>query len=126
MVQIHVTQLSKQPVYEQIQEQIKECILKGELKSGEQLPSIRVLARHLQVGLITIKRAYQELEQEGLVVNLQGRGCFVGMLDQEALHRRNLETAKQQLQTLHEFSMRTQLSKDEIKNLMEEIWEVKR
>ena len=65
------------PTYEQIKEQIKAAIIGGELHDGDQLPSIRQLARDLQISVITTMRAYSDLEQEGFVVNLQGKGCFV-------------------------------------------------
>lgn len=65
------------PIYEQIKEQIKSAIFSGELNEGEALPSIRALARDLQVSVITTTRAYGDLEQEGFVTNVQGKGCFV-------------------------------------------------
>ncbi len=67
----------KAPIYEQIKEQIKDAILSDELKEGETLPSIRQLARDLQISVITTTRAYTDLEQEGFVAIQQGRGCFV-------------------------------------------------
>jgi GntR family transcriptional regulator len=67
----------KAPIYEQIKEQIKEAILSDELKEGDTLPSIRQLARDLQISVITTTRAYTDLEQEGFIVIRQGRGCFV-------------------------------------------------
>lgn len=67
----------KAPIYEQIKEQIKEAILSDELKEGETLPSIRQLARDLQISVITTTRAYTDLEKEGFITLQQGRGCFV-------------------------------------------------
>ena len=68
---------AKEPIYEQIEEQIKEAILCDELKEGELLPSIRQLAKDLKISVITTTRAYAELEQEGFIAVQQGRGCFV-------------------------------------------------
>ncbi|MGI6004272.1 MAG: GntR family transcriptional regulator [Christensenellales bacterium] len=65
------------PIYEQIKEQIKSAIYSGELKEGDVLPSIRQLARDLRISVITTTRAYSDLAQEGFVVNVQGKGCFV-------------------------------------------------
>ena len=63
--------------YEQIKQQVKAAILSGELKEEEALPSLRTLAKDLKISVLTVTRAYTELEQEGFVKNVQGRGCFV-------------------------------------------------
>jgi GntR family transcriptional regulator len=76
-VRIIIQNTSKAPIYEQIEEQIKEAILCDELKEGDLLPSIRQLAKDLKISVITTTRAYAELEQEGYIVVQQGRGCFV-------------------------------------------------
>ena len=65
------------PIYEQIREQIKEQILSGELKAGEALPSMRLLAKELRISMITTKRAYEELERGGYIESYTGRGSFV-------------------------------------------------
>lgn len=72
-----VSNVSGIPIYEQIKQQIKSAILSGELKEGEALPSLRTLARELKISVLTVTRAYTQLEQEGFVNNVQGRGCFV-------------------------------------------------
>ena len=69
---------SGQPLYDQITAQIKALILSGELQAGEMLPSMRVLAKDLRISVITTKRAYDELEREGFVETVPGKGCFVG------------------------------------------------
>ncbi len=76
-MRIIIQNTSKVPIYEQIEEQIKEAILCDELKEGDLLPSIRNLARDLKISVITTTRAYAELEQEGYIAVQQGRGCFV-------------------------------------------------
>ncbi len=68
---------SGSPIYDQIKVQIKEMIMSGELKEGEALPSIRQLAKDLRISVITTARAYSELEQEGFIATMQGKGCFV-------------------------------------------------
>ena len=65
------------PIYEQIKTQIKEAIFSDELKEDDQLPSIRQLAKDLKISVITTTRAYNDLEEEGFVVNVQGKGCYV-------------------------------------------------
>lgn len=76
-MKIIITNTSGKPIYEQIEEQIKEIILSGDLKEGDMLPSIRQLARDLKISVITTTRAYTDLEQEGFIAIQQGRGCFV-------------------------------------------------
>ena len=72
-----ISNVSGVPIYEQIKRQVKAAILSGELKEEEALPSRRTLAKDLKISVLTVTRAYTELEQEGFVKNVQGRGCFV-------------------------------------------------
>ena len=72
-----ISNVSGVPIYEQIKQQVKAAILSGELKEEEALPSLRTLAKDLKIRVLTVTRAYTELEQEGFVKNVQGRGCFV-------------------------------------------------
>ena len=72
-----ISNVSGVPIYEQIKQQVKAAILSGELKEEEALPSLRTLAQDLKISVLTVTRAYTELEQEGFVKNVQGRGCFV-------------------------------------------------
>ena len=76
-MRIIIQNTAKEPIYEQIEEQIKAAILCDDLKEGELLPSIRQLAKDLKISVITTTRAYAELEQEGFIAVQQGRGCFV-------------------------------------------------
>ena len=82
------------PIYEQIVIQIKNAILSGELAEGEPLPSIRLLAKELRISVITTKRAYEELERDGFIVTMSGKGSFVAPQNLELLReeqRRELE-----------------------------------
>lgn len=72
-----ISNISGIPIYEQIKQQIKTAILSGTLQEEESLPSLRTLAKELKISVLTVTRAYTELEQEGFVKNIQGRGCFV-------------------------------------------------
>ena len=74
---IIVSNMDSTPIYEQITRQIKAKILGGELQPGEALPSMRLLAKELRISVITTKRAYEELEREGLITSQTGRGSFV-------------------------------------------------
>lgn len=71
------------PIYDQITRQMKGLILRGELKEGEALPSMRLLARDLRISVITTKRAYEELERDGFLTTVPGKGCFVAPQNQE-------------------------------------------
>lgn len=76
-MRIIISNSSGMPIYEQIKEQIKEAILSGEVSEGDMLPSIRQLAKDLKISVITTTRAYNDLQQEGFVTNVQGKGCYV-------------------------------------------------
>ena len=119
---ILVYTLSQSPIYEQIQNQIKELVLSGNLKAGEQLPSIRLMAKDLKVGVITVKRAYQELENDGIITNLQGRGCFVNELDTEKIKLLHYDMLKERLLDIKEFADSTGISQSEIFRAVNEIY----
>ena len=85
------------PIYEQIKEQIKEAILNEELREGEALPSIRQLARDLKISVITTTRAYSDLEEEGYVANVQGKGCFVAAKNNELFREQILRRIEESL-----------------------------
>ena len=116
-----ISNLSHTPIYEQIQNQITEMILAGKITSGEKLPSIRLLAKELKVGIITVKRAYEELEKEELVVTLQGRGCFVGEIDLKVLKKQHLKSLRSQLQEIVEYCKKTGISEKELQNQLDNI-----
>ena len=87
---IHISTSDGSPIYEQIARQIKGQILSGVLKPGDALPSLRLLARELRISLITTQRAYEELEREGFIVTVAGKGCFVAGENLEALREERL------------------------------------
>ena len=86
-----ISSVSGEPIYEQIKTQIRAAVLDGELKAGEALPSLRKLAKELRISVLTVTRAYNELADEGVVQNIQGKGTFV-MDKSNELMRRQLET----------------------------------
>ena len=91
---IILTNAGGQPIYDQIVSQIKAQILSGKLKEGDALPSLRTLAKDLRISVITTKRAYEELEREGFIVSLTGKGSFVAGANTELIreeHLRRLE-----------------------------------
>ena len=84
-ININISNSSSVPLYEQIQIQIKSQILNGQLKAGDGLPSIRSLAKELKVSIITIKRSYEELEKDGYLETVTGKGSFVASQNKERL-----------------------------------------
>lgn len=90
---------SGQPIYEQIEEQIKAQILSGALASGEALPSIRTLAKDLRISVITTKRAYDELEAAGFLVTVAGKGSFVAEKNTELIREEHLRRIEAHLQS---------------------------
>ena len=81
---------SGKPIYEQIEDQVREQILSGALSAGDALPSMRVLAKELRISVITTKRAYEELERDGFLDNVPGKGCFVAPQNRELLREAQL------------------------------------
>lgn len=93
-MKIIINNSSMQPIYEQIVEQIKEQILHGELQGGDALASVRTLAKELKISALTVKKAYDYLEEEGFVVTVHGKGSFISAANQgflEEAWRREVE-----------------------------------
>jgi len=97
-------------------------VLSGKLKADEQLPSIRLMAKDLKVGIITVKRAYEELGKEGIVVNLQGRGCFVVEIDRNRIKAIHLEMLREKLLEIKSFADTTDISLEETLIVLNEIY----
>lgn len=87
---IIISNASPDPIYQQIVDQIKNLILKGDLNEADPLPSIRLLAKELQISVITTKRAYEELERDGYIETVGGKGSFVAAQNKELLHEKRL------------------------------------
>lgn len=94
---IIISNSSGEPIYEQIVSQIRGNILRGELKEGDALPSMRVLAAQLRISIITTKRAYEELEKAGFVETVAGKGCFVSKQNRESLREDCLRATEERL-----------------------------
>lgn len=99
---IIINNSSMQPIYEQIISQIKDKIIQGELREEEMLPSVRTFAKELKVSALTVKKAYDALEEEGFVVTVHGKGSFVTMANQE----RMLEAKKREVEADLEMAIR--------------------
>ena len=88
---------SGKPIYEQITNQVKEQIMTGALAAGDALPSMRLLAKELRISVITTKRAYEELERDGFLENVPGKGCFVAPQNRELLREAQLRKVEEKL-----------------------------
>jgi len=96
-VRIVISNASADPIYEQIAQQIRAQILSGDLSEGDLLPSIRKLAKELQIGVITTKRAYEELEREGFINTVGGKGTFVAAQNLEFLREKKMKAVEEKL-----------------------------
>jgi GntR family transcriptional regulator len=113
-VQILLQHTGGKPIYEQIAEQMKAQILSGEISAGEQLPSIRTLAKDLHISVITTKRAYEELEREGFVETMQGRGTYVAQQDAEQVREEHRRRIEQKLLEAVEIAKSADISEQEV------------
>lgn len=115
---LSVSLTSGEPIYLQIKEQIKNQILTGQLQDGELLPSIRNLAQSLKISVITTKRAYDELEQEGLVTSVSGKGTFVSGNNKESLREIKYRALEDQIRLMIKESRAIGLTKKDLLNLV--------
>lgn len=94
---IKISNALGQPIYDQIASQIKQSILSGELLEGEMLPSMRLLAKELRISVITTKRAYEELENDGFIVSVVGKGSFVAAKNIDFMREEQLKKVEKYL-----------------------------
>ena len=113
------------PIYDQIYSQIKAQIINGDLQQDEPLPSIRSLAKDLRISVITTKRAYDELEREGFIYTVAGKGCFVAPKNVELLREENLKTIESYIEKIAQLAVSCKLSRDDITEMIKLIWEEK-
>ena len=102
------------PIYEQIVRQVKSAIMAGELQEGEALPSMRLLAKELRISLITTKRAYEELEREGFIVTMTGRGSFVAAQNAELFREEQRQRMEAHLSDAVSAAKRGGVTADEV------------
>ena len=115
---IIISNSSGKPIYEQITDQIKTAIVKGELKEGEQLPSIRALANSLRVSAITTKRAYADLEAVGLIETVQGKGTYVAGGNAELIREEQLREVEDLMARAVERGRAMGLTNDELSEML--------
>lgn len=102
------------PIYDQIYSQIKSQIISGVLKENDVLPSIRGLAKDLRISFITTKRAYEELEREGFIYTIPGKGCFVALKNAELIREENLKKIEEHIEQIVQLAASCNLSKEEL------------
>ena len=120
---ILISNSSTQPIYEQIADQIKDQIMKGLLGESEPLPSIRSLARDLHISVITTKRAYDELEKEGFIVTVAGKGSFVAAQNKQLLRESRIKIVEEKLAEAVMAAKSAELSFPELEEMLRIFYE---
>jgi len=120
---IIISNSSGQPIYEQIATQIKNLIISGELKEGDALPSMRLLAKELRISVITTKRAYEELEREGFITSVTGKGSFVAAKNVDLIREQQLREIEEHMKKIVEKSIACGLTLDELIEMLKLFYE---
>ena len=120
---IYIDNKSGAPIYDQIKTQIKAQIMGGELSADEMLPSIRGLAKDLRISVITTKRAYDDLEAEGFLYTVPGKGCFVAARNTDLVREENLKKIEEHMEEISRLGAACRLTREELLSMMEFILE---
>ncbi len=118
-----ISNSSGQPIYDQISSQIRAKIISGELKEGDALPSMRLLAKELRISVITTKRAYEELERDGFITSITGKGSFVAGQNMEFIREEHLRQIEEHMQKIIELAAGCSLSLEELQQMLALIYE---
>ena len=122
-MEIVISNSSGKPIYEQITDQVKSQIMSGQLKAGDALPSMRALAQSLRISLITTKRAYNDLEAEGFIETVAGKGSFVAAQDPQLLREANLRLAEDGIRRAVEVARRSSITKEELLEMVDILYD---
>ena len=122
-MKIIINNSSMVPIYEQIMEQIKAQIISGELKENDILPSVRTMAKELKISALTVKKAYDNLEEEGFTVTVHGKGTYVAATNKNLMREEQLKEVEHDLEQAIMKGRRSGLDDKEIRNLFEMIME---
>lgn len=120
---IIISNASDKPIYEQITSQIKQMIITGELQPGDQLPSMRMLAKELRLSVITTKRAYEDLERDGFIYTVVGKGSFVSDKNMEFVREEQLRIVEEHLSKAVEGAKVGGISLEELQDIIRMIYE---
>ncbi|MBU5464441.1 GntR family transcriptional regulator [Anaerotignum sp. MSJ-24] len=116
---IVISNKDDRPIYEQITSQMKNMILSGKLEEGSQLPSIRALAKDLRISVITTKRAYEELERDGFIITVAGKGSYVAENNSAVLKEEKMKQLEENVRRLIEEAYNSGISKKEVKEIFD-------
>ena len=119
---IIISNSSGKPIYEQITGQIKNMIINGELKAGQPLPSMRLLAKELRISVITTKRAYEDLERDGFITTLVGKGSFVSETNTELVKEEQLKIIEEYLEKAAESAKMSGIKLEELHDILDMIY----
>lgn len=122
-IDIIITNTGEIPIYQQIVDQIKGSILRGELEANQPLPSIRLLAKELAISVITTKRAYEELEKEGLIYTIPGKGSFVSGIDEGLLSESKIKSVEEKVREVVAAAELLGIGKSELKAIIDRVLE---
>ncbi|MBR3000021.1 MAG: GntR family transcriptional regulator [Oscillospiraceae bacterium] len=122
-MQLLLNNRSGVPIYDQIYGQIKDQIISGSLKEDDPLPSIRNLAKDLKISVITTKRAYEELESEGFIYTVPGKGSFVAPKNLDLIREQNLRLIEEHISEITRLASSCSMSRDAIKEMIDILWE---
>ncbi len=123
ILDVIISNNSEVPIYRQLKEQIKEAVLSGALKEGDILPSIRSLANETRVSVLTTRRAYEELEQEGFIKTVHGKGSFVASKSADFLREARLKEVEQKLTEAYEAGRTVGVKRQEMHDMMDILYE---
>ncbi|MBO4337443.1 MAG: GntR family transcriptional regulator [Lachnospiraceae bacterium] len=123
---IIISNASGVPIYEQIEEQIKGMIMNGDLSAGDALPSMRLLAKELRISVITTKRAYEDLERDGFIESVVGKGSFVKGINSEILKESMLFAIEESLEKAVDKAILGKVSLSEMQEMLSIIYEEKK
>lgn len=118
-----ISNASGKPIYEQIYTQVKNCIISGELSPGDALPSIRALAKDLRISVITTTRAYDELERDGFIDRVPGKGCYVAEKNLELVREAHLKQIEDHMTEIVTLAAGCSLSEEDTVRMLRLIWE---
>ena len=119
---IIISNSSNQPIFEQIKQAIKKAIASNELKENDMLPSIRNLAQDLRISIMTVKRAYDELEQEGFIKTIHGKGSLVATKNVELIREEQMKEIEKYIDKIILISKTSNISKEEILDTFEYLY----
>ncbi len=122
-MRILLSNTDKTPIYEQLEQQLRNAILEGKLEAGEPLPSIRKFARDLSISIITVKRAYDDLEREGYIHTIGGKGSFVAGQSLERLKEKQVQLVEDDLETIIKNVKILDISKKDFKSIIDTLWD---